>query len=132
MARAGTLIGISYRLAVYQRTKADPLSLFGNNRLLSSKRLESRLFRRIDQGRSTNSRSWFQKLEKIRSTLTRGIEILTKGRADIKIVNEQLTLWGVYLTAYFVALTPSVPPLCGLVITALVIVNAAFLLLPER
>jgi len=72
------------------------------------------------------------KLEKMRSTLTRGIEILTKGRADRKIVNEQLTLWGVYLTAYFVALTPSVPPLCGLVITALVIVNAAFLLLPER
>src|SRR4029077_3080118 len=78
MARAGTLIGIRYRLAVYQQTEADPLSLFGNNRLLSSKRLESRWFRRIDQGHITNSRSWFQKLEKIRSTLTRGIEILTK------------------------------------------------------
>jgi hypothetical protein len=82
MARAGTLIGISYRLAVYQQTEADPLPLFGNNRLLSNKSLESRLFRRIDQSRSTNSRFWFQKLEKIRSTLTRGIEILTnrKGR----------------------------------------------------
>jgi hypothetical protein len=47
MARAGTLIGINYRLAVYQQTEADPLSLFGNNRLLSSKRLESRLFEEL-------------------------------------------------------------------------------------
>ena len=57
MARAGTLIGISYRLVVYQQTEADPPALSGTDRLLGSKRLESRLFRRIDQGRSTNSRS---------------------------------------------------------------------------
>ncbi len=47
-------------------------------------------------------------------------------------MNEQLTLGGLYLAAYLVALVPSVPPLCGLVITSLVIINIAFLLLPER
>jgi hypothetical protein len=59
----------------------------------------------------------------------RKIEIFIKGQ---RIVNEQLTLGGVYLAAYLVALVPSVPPLCGLVITSLVIINIAFLLLPER
>jgi len=56
-------------------------------------------------------------------------EILIRGKS---IVNEQLTLGGLYLAAYLVALVPSVPPLCGLVITSLVIINLAFLLLPER
>jgi hypothetical protein len=46
-------------------------------------------------------------------------------------VSEQLTLGGFYLAAYLVALTPSVPPLCGLVITSLVIVNMSFLILPR-
>jgi hypothetical protein len=62
--------------------------------------------------------------------LIRGAKnIKLEGKKDI--VNEQLTLGGVYLAAYFVALTPSVPPLCGLVITSLVIINMAFLILPE-
>jgi hypothetical protein len=47
-------------------------------------------------------------------------------------VNEQLTLGGFYLAAYLVALTPFVPTLCGLVITSLVIINMAFLILPEK
>ncbi len=59
----------------------------------------------------------------------RKIEILIR---EQRIVNEQLTLGGLYLAAYLVALVPSVPPLCGLVITSLVIVNVGFLLLPER
>ena len=37
MARAGTLIGISYRLVVYQQTEADPPALSGTDRLLGSK-----------------------------------------------------------------------------------------------
>ena len=47
MARAGTFIGISYRLVVYQQTEADPPPLFGSNRLLSSKRLESSCFEEL-------------------------------------------------------------------------------------
>lgn len=48
------------------------------------------------------------------------------------MVNEQLTLGGIYLAAYLVALLPAVPPVCGLVITSLVIINMGFLILPER
>ena len=60
-----------------------------------------------------------------------GLKTLKIRGKERNIVNEQLTLGGVYLAAYFVALTPFVPPLCGLVITSLVIVNMAFLILPE-
>jgi hypothetical protein len=38
-----------------------------------------------------------------------------------------ILLFALYLAAYLVSLTPAVPVPCGLVITALVIVNIGFL-----